>query len=157
MEWRDEAIVLGTRKHGETSAILEVMTRAHGRHLGLVQARELESFDRYLDRLCTRFEPHLELDVLRALATAPVITQTEAVHAMPPLGQRIAVADDVAFGFSYAATLLGWRAAGAEITWRRNGERQTHSIGGVPDRFQSSEDAERYIINLAKAWIDANP
>ena len=47
--------------------------------------------------------------------------------------------------------------AGAEITWRRNGERQTHSIGGVLDRFQSSEDAERYIINLAKAWIDANP
>ena len=47
--------------------------------------------------------------------------------------------------------------AGAEITWRRNGERQTHSLGCVPDRFQSSEDAERYIINLAKAWIDANP
>ncbi|TIP78202.1 recombination protein O N-terminal domain-containing protein, partial [Mesorhizobium sp.] len=26
MEWRDEGIILGTRKHGETSAILEVMT-----------------------------------------------------------------------------------------------------------------------------------
>lgn len=37
MEWRDEGIVLGTRKHGETSVILEVMTRAHGRHLGLVR------------------------------------------------------------------------------------------------------------------------
>ncbi|MGE0501374.1 MAG: DNA repair protein RecO [Rhizobiaceae bacterium] len=37
MEWRDEGIVLGTRKHGETSAILEVMTRGHGRHLGLVR------------------------------------------------------------------------------------------------------------------------
>lgn len=37
MEWRDEGIVLGTRKHGETSAILEVMTREHGRHLGLVR------------------------------------------------------------------------------------------------------------------------
>ncbi|MCO5147820.1 MAG: DNA repair protein RecO, partial [Aquamicrobium sp.] len=37
MEWRDEGIVLGTRKHGESSAILEVMTRAHGRHLGLVR------------------------------------------------------------------------------------------------------------------------
>ena len=46
--------------------------------------------------------------------------------------------------------------AGAEITWRCNGERQTHSIGGIAERFQSSEDAERYIINLAKAWIDAN-
>jgi len=37
MEWRDEGIILGTRKHGETSAILEVMTRSRGRHLGLVR------------------------------------------------------------------------------------------------------------------------
>lgn len=37
MEWHDEGIILGTRKHGETSAILEVMTRAHGRHLGMVR------------------------------------------------------------------------------------------------------------------------
>lgn len=37
MEWQDEGIVLGARKHGETSAILEVMTRNHGRHLGLVR------------------------------------------------------------------------------------------------------------------------
>ena len=85
------------------------------RHLGLVQAREHDSFDRYLDRLCAHFAPHLALDALRALATAPMIAQTEAERAFPPLGQRIAVADDVAFGFSYAATLLGWWAAGAEI------------------------------------------
>src|SRR5688572_30284844 len=37
MEWRDEGIILGTRRHGETSAILELMTRDHGRHLGLVR------------------------------------------------------------------------------------------------------------------------
>ncbi len=37
MEWRDEGIILGTRRHGESSAILEVMTRAHGRHMGLVR------------------------------------------------------------------------------------------------------------------------
>jgi DNA repair protein RecO (recombination protein O) len=37
MEWIDEAIVLGVRRHGETSIILELMTRAHGRHLGLVR------------------------------------------------------------------------------------------------------------------------
>jgi len=37
MEWRDEGIILGSRKHGETSVILEVMTRAHGRHLGMVR------------------------------------------------------------------------------------------------------------------------
>ncbi|MBX8800351.1 DNA repair protein RecO [Ochrobactrum sp. MR28] len=37
MEWRDEGIILGTRRHGESSAIVEVMTRAHGRHLGVVR------------------------------------------------------------------------------------------------------------------------
>ena len=37
MEWRDEGIVIGLRRHGETSAIVEAMTRAHGRHLGLVK------------------------------------------------------------------------------------------------------------------------
>jgi len=37
MEWSARAIVLGTRRHGETDLILEVMTREHGRHLGLVR------------------------------------------------------------------------------------------------------------------------
>ena len=37
MEWRDEGIVLGVRRHGETSAVVEALTRAHGRHLGLVR------------------------------------------------------------------------------------------------------------------------
>ena len=37
MEWRDEGLVIGVRRHGEHSAILEAMTRAHGRHFGLVR------------------------------------------------------------------------------------------------------------------------
>ena len=37
MEWFDEAIVIGVRKHGETSVIAELMTLERGRHLGLVQ------------------------------------------------------------------------------------------------------------------------
>jgi DNA repair protein RecO (recombination protein O) len=37
MQWSDEGIVLGGRRHGEGNAILELMTRAHGRHLGLVR------------------------------------------------------------------------------------------------------------------------
>jgi DNA repair protein RecO (recombination protein O) len=36
MHWSDDGIVLGARRHGESSVILELMTRAHGRHLGLV-------------------------------------------------------------------------------------------------------------------------
>jgi DNA repair protein RecO (recombination protein O) len=37
MEWTDIGIVLGARRHGEANAILELMTREHGRHLGLVR------------------------------------------------------------------------------------------------------------------------
>ncbi len=37
MEWRDEGMLLSTRQHGETSAIIEVFTAAHGRHAGVVR------------------------------------------------------------------------------------------------------------------------
>jgi DNA repair protein RecO (recombination protein O) len=37
MEWTDNGIVLGVRRHGESSAIVELLTVDHGRHLGLVR------------------------------------------------------------------------------------------------------------------------
>jgi DNA repair protein RecO (recombination protein O) len=37
MQWTDDGIVLGVRKHGETSVILELMTAERGLHLGLVR------------------------------------------------------------------------------------------------------------------------
>jgi DNA repair protein RecO (recombination protein O) len=37
MEWRDQGAVLSMRLHGETSAIIEVFTAAHGRHAGVVR------------------------------------------------------------------------------------------------------------------------
>ncbi len=37
MDWSDDAIVLGLRHHGEHAAILDALTREHGRHLGLIR------------------------------------------------------------------------------------------------------------------------
>jgi DNA repair protein RecO (recombination protein O) len=37
MEWRDEGVVIGLKRLGEGSAVVEAMTRAHGRHLGVVR------------------------------------------------------------------------------------------------------------------------
>jgi DNA repair protein RecO (recombination protein O) len=37
MEWTGDGIVLGVRRHSEANAILELITREHGRHLGLVR------------------------------------------------------------------------------------------------------------------------
>lgn len=36
MEWSDEGVVLSVRPHGETASIVELYTRSHGRHLGMV-------------------------------------------------------------------------------------------------------------------------
>jgi DNA repair protein RecO (recombination protein O) len=36
MDWTDEGLILALRPHGEHAVILEALTRAHGRHLGLV-------------------------------------------------------------------------------------------------------------------------
>ncbi|MFC6688794.1 DNA repair protein RecO [Jhaorihella thermophila] len=37
MDWRDHGILLSVRRHGESSAIVEVFTEAHGRHAGVVR------------------------------------------------------------------------------------------------------------------------
>jgi DNA repair protein RecO (recombination protein O) len=37
MRWSDEGIVLAIKRHGESNAIVELLTREHGRHLGLVR------------------------------------------------------------------------------------------------------------------------
>jgi len=37
MDWRDQGIMLQLRRHGETSAIIEVFTEEHGRHAGIVR------------------------------------------------------------------------------------------------------------------------
>lgn len=37
MDWTDDGIVLSARRHGESSAIVQLLTAAHGRHAGLVR------------------------------------------------------------------------------------------------------------------------
>lgn len=37
MQWTDDGLILGVRRLGETSVVLELFTRAHGRHSGLVR------------------------------------------------------------------------------------------------------------------------
>ena len=37
MQWSDEGFVLSVRRHGETSAIVNLLTQDHGRHVGLVR------------------------------------------------------------------------------------------------------------------------
>ena len=86
------------------------------RHLGLVQAGEHPDLGSLIDRLAATAERHLDLDAMIAGATpfnfaAPM----SAATALPPPGQRIALAGDQAFTFIYPHLLEAWRRAGAEI------------------------------------------
>lgn len=86
------------------------------RHLGLVQAEEHEGLAVHFDRLAAAVEAHIDLDALVALAALPVLPDLALnAPAVPPPGQRIALARDVAFSFAYEHLVAGWRGAGAEI------------------------------------------
>ena len=37
MDWQDEGMLISVRQHGESAAIIEVFTAAHGRHAGVVR------------------------------------------------------------------------------------------------------------------------
>ena len=85
------------------------------RHLGLVQAQEHAALEPFLAALAETAERDLDLDAIVALAAT--LPRREAVPhpALPPFGQRIALARDDAFSFLYPHVVQGWRDAGAEI------------------------------------------
>ncbi len=84
------------------------------RHLGLVQAGETADLPAHLARLATAVSGSVDLEALRAVATAGEMARAVA-RPLPPPGQRIALARDQAFSFVYPHLLAGWRAAGAEV------------------------------------------
>ena len=85
------------------------------RHLGLVQAAEHPDLEAFLSAACALIAGAVDLAALRAIARPIAQAMPAAAAPLPPLGQRIALADDEAFGFAYPHLLSGWRAAGAEI------------------------------------------
>jgi len=85
------------------------------RHLGLVQAQEHGDLAARLDRLAAMAERHLNFDGIVAMAGPLTVAAANYGPALPPPGQRIAVAADPAFTFMYPHLRDGWRHAGAEI------------------------------------------
>ena len=86
------------------------------RHLGLVQAGEHADLAALIDRLAVMAERHLDLDAMIAKAAPLCVGAANRVTiALPPPGQRIALARDRAFSFVYPHLVDSWRRAGAEI------------------------------------------
>lgn len=97
MEWTDEGIVLGTRRHGEANVILEVMTREHGRHLGMVRGGS-----------SSRLRPVLQPgNVVRAVWRARLDEHLGhySVEALQLHGASMLAASHVVYGVTHLAAL----------------------------------------------------
>jgi DNA repair protein RecO (recombination protein O) len=95
MQWQDEAIIIGVKRHGETSVVAEVMTRSRGRHLGLVRSGRsrtmqpvLQAGNRVEAVWRARLDEHLgefKLEPLR-LRAARLMEQATSVYGVQAMG-----------------------------------------------------------------------
>jgi cobyrinic acid a,c-diamide synthase len=85
------------------------------RHLGLVQAEEAPDLAGFVAHAAQVVRDHCDLAAIRAAARPTLLARPDTPAMLPPPGQCIAVASDVAFRFAYPHLLDGWRRAGAEI------------------------------------------
>ncbi len=85
------------------------------RHLGLVQAKEIDALETFIDHAAAAVGDQLDLDRLTSLELASI--KPGGVCTLRPPGQRIAVARDIAFAFSYPHLLCGWQEQGASLSF----------------------------------------
>ena len=85
------------------------------RHLGLIQAVEHPDLDAAISDYATFLSEHVDLARLHALAQSGAHQADTVFELPPPPGQRIALAKDAAFSFTYPHLLEHWRKSGSEI------------------------------------------
>ena len=98
MEWQDQGLILGVRKHGETSTIVELMTEQHGRHLGLVRGGRskrmrpvLQPGNSVIANWHARLETHLGTYSLEPerLRAADLMASQSAIYAILTLSAHL--------------------------------------------------------------------
>lgn len=109
MEWRDEGVLLSMRPHGEGSAIIEMFTALHGRHLGVVRGGASR-------KMAAVLQPGTQL----AVAWRARLDQHMGAFTAEPVQSRAAVLQD-----PLALAGLGATVALLHLALP---ERETHSV-----------------------------
>lgn len=130
------------------------------RHLGLVQAGEHLELEAFLEQAATVCSEHVDLSALEG-AAFPLRSPAKVELKLPaPLGQRVAVARDVAFAFSYPHLLDHWQNSGAELSFfsplademPQAGADAVYLPGGYPELHAGKlADASRFKAGLRDA------
>jgi len=85
------------------------------RHLGLVQAEEHEGLEAFIQKAADIVTRHIDLQKIQQIVSPPKLAPTCPLA--PPPADRIAIARDAAFNFSYPHILHRWKAAGAALSF----------------------------------------
>jgi DNA repair protein RecO (recombination protein O) len=89
MDWREDGILLGVRRHGEHAAILDLFTAGHGRHMGVLRGGASR-------RMAPLLQPGAQLDATwRARLDAHLGSYTVDLvrgRAAEAMGDRLALA-----------------------------------------------------------------
>ena len=85
------------------------------RHLGLVMPGEIDNVDTMIEAAAKTISASLNFAEITAIA-AP-LPQAGNAGRLPPMGQRIAIARDAAFVFTYEHWLRDWHDIGSEISF----------------------------------------
>ncbi|HRX35316.1 MAG TPA: cobyrinate a,c-diamide synthase [Aestuariivirga sp.] len=101
--------VLATLRHDDSLVL-------PSRHLGLVQAAENQELEAFIERAASAVARETVLDRIIGIASQPT-DESPKRCLLPPLGQRIAIARDLAFSFAYPHLLDAWQKAGSELTF----------------------------------------
>jgi cobyrinic acid a,c-diamide synthase len=112
---RDACVGAGIRVFGALAN--DPALKLQERHLGLVQADERADLDEILERAADGLANNIDLDGLLEIGVAPTVKSSDSTTRLQPLGQHIAVARDIAFGFCYPHVLDDWRDTGARISF----------------------------------------
>ncbi len=83
------------------------------RHLGLVQAQENQQLEEFIETVASTVSRETIIDKTEIEETR---IESTPQFPLPPLGQKIAVAEDLAFSFAYPHILQSWKKSGAEIS-----------------------------------------
>ncbi len=101
--------VLGTLRHDDSLVL-------PSRHLGLVQAEENQDLETFIETAALAVARETVLDRILEIARQ-LVDESVIREALPPLGQRIAIARDAAFAFAYPHLLHQWHRSGASLSF----------------------------------------
>lgn len=128
MDWRDEGILIGVRRHGESAALIDVFTAGHGRHAGVVRggagrrlAPVLQPGARLSVEWTARLEEHVgtyRVDPIGA-RTAIIMADRAALAALQSVAALVAATlpERDAHPELYARSLALVEALGAAPDW----------------------------------------